>query len=189
MLKTALHFSHQLLRECVQPGDIVVDATMGNGHDTLFLAELVGEKGQVHAFDIQQQALEQTTKRLSEANLTSRVACHLVGHEHVLDYLAPEDQIQAAIFNLGYLPNSDKHCITLPETTKQALDGLLSRLKAKGRIIVVSYYGHAGGAEELHAVEQYCQALPQESINVLKYQFINQKNQPPILFCIEKKRR
>ena len=90
MLKTALHFSHQLLRECVQPGDIVVDATMGNGHDTLFLAELVGEKGQVHAFDIQQQALEQTTKRLNEANLTSRVACHLVGHEHVLDYLAPD---------------------------------------------------------------------------------------------------
>ena len=148
----------------------------------------VGEKGQVHAFDIQQQALEQTTKRLSEANLTSRVACHLVGHEHVLDYLSPGEQIQAAIFNLGYLPNSDKHCITLPETTKQALDGLLSRLKAKGRIIVVSYYGHAGGAEELQAVEQYCQALPQESFNVLKYQFINQKNQPPILFCIEKKR-
>lgn len=189
MLKTALHFSHQLLSECVQPGDIVVDATMGNGHDTVFLAELVGEKGQVHAFDIQQQALEQTTKRLSEANLTSRVTCHLVGHEHVLDYLAPDEQIQAAIFNLGYLPNSDKHCITLPETTEQALDGLLSRLKAKGRIIVVSYYGHTGGKEELQAVDTYCQQLPQEKYNVLKYQFINQKNQPPILFCIEKKRR
>lgn len=189
MLKTALHFSHQLLSECVQPGDIVVDATMGNGHDTVFLAELVGKTGKVHAFDIQAQALEKTRQRLKEVNLTERVALHLSGHEHVLDYLGQAETIQAAIFNLGYLPNSDKTCITLPETTKQALDALLSRLNPKGRIIVVSYYGHTGGKEELQAVDTYCQQLPQEKYNVLKYQFINQKNQPPILFCIEKKRR
>lgn len=188
MLKTALHFSHQLLKECVKNGDTVIDATMGNGYDTLFLAELVGSDGKVHAFDIQEQALKTTSQRLTEGNMLERVSLHLTGHEQVLDYLQPEEMIQAAIFNLGYLPNSDKNCITLPDTTKQALDGLLNHLKAKGRIIVVSYYGHEGGKEELQAVDDYCKSLPQENYNVLKYQFINQKNQPPILFCIEKKR-
>ena len=187
MLKTALHFSHQLLKECVKNGDTVVDATMGNGHDTLFLAELVGASGKVHAFDIQEQAFNTTRQRLTEAKLLDRVSLHLTGHEHVLAYLQPDERIQAAIFNLGYLPNSDKNCITLPATTKQALDSLLTQLSAKGRIIVVSYYGHVGGKEELQVVDTYCQSLPQESYNVLKYQFINQKNQPPILFCIEKK--
>lgn len=63
---------------------------------------------------------------------------------------------------------------------------MLERLAPKGRIVIVAYYGHEGGAEELLTVRNYCEQLPQELYNVLNYQFINQKNQPPILFCIEK---
>lgn len=189
MLLTAMRYSHQLLTEVVAPGDIVVDATMGNGNDTALLAKLVEKSGQVYAFDVQEQAVINTRARLAEADLLENVQLIHDGHQHVDKYLPENTPIKAAIFNLGYLPKSDKQIITLPETTRSALDQLLQRLAPKGRIIIVAYYGHEGGAAELATIRSYCEALPQEEYNVLNYQFINQKNQPPILFCIEKKRR
>ncbi len=188
MLPTALHYSRQLLKEVLQAGDIAVDATMGNGHDTLLLAELVGVTGFVYAFDVQTQAIEQTKKRLLDTPWEQCVQLIYDGHEHLAYYLPIDTPIKAAIFNLGYLPQSDKSVITLPDTTKKALDALLQRLVPTGRILIVAYYGHAGGEAELQTVRQYCEALPQEVYTVLNYQFINQKNQPPILFCIEKKK-
>lgn len=188
MLPTALHYSRQLLKEVLQAGDIAVDATMGNGHDTLLLAELVGVTGFVYAFDVQAQAIENTKKRLLDTPWEQRVQLIYDGHEHLNYYLPTDTPIKAAIFNLGYLPKSDKSVITLPDTTKKALDELLQRLVPTGRILIVAYYGHEGGEVELQTVRQYCEALPQEAYNVLNYQFINQKNQPPILFCIEKKK-
>lgn len=186
MLKTAMRYSHELLSEVVVTGDHVVDATMGNGHDTLFLAQLVGENGKVDAFDIQEAALLATKEKLAPFPEKKVVHLHLDGHENVAEYLQ-EEKIKAAIFNLGYLPKSDKQVITLPQTTKKALDALLAHLLPKGRIVVVCYYGHSGGQAELDAIKTYCQQLPQKQYNVLAYQFINQKNQPPVLFCIEAK--
>ncbi|MGG5359531.1 MULTISPECIES: class I SAM-dependent methyltransferase [unclassified Enterococcus] len=187
MLLTALHYSHQLLKETIQPGDFVVDATMGNGNDTAFLAELVGPSGEVLAFDIQKQALENTEKKLTELDLLSQTTLFPLGHEHIESVLAEETKISAAVFNLGYLPKSDKQVITLPDTTKKALDGLLPHLVRGSRIILVVYYGHEGGIDELTMVENYAKTLPQEEYSVLRYGFINQKNNPPVLFCIEKK--
>ena len=185
MLQTALHFSHQLLKEVVEPGDFVIDATMGNGHDTAFLAELVGPSGEVFAFDIQKEALINTEQKLTELNLLPQTTLFPLGHEHLHAVLDEETEITAAIFNLGYLPKSNKEIITKPATTKQALDGLLPHLVKGSRIILVVYYGHEGGSEELDLVTNYTQALPQDVYSVLRYEFINQKNQPPVLFCIE----
>ena len=67
------------------------------------------------------------------------------------------------------------------------MEEILKRLVPRGRMILVVYYGHEGGEKELDMVQDYCQSLPQEKYNVLKYQFINQKNNPPILYCVEKK--
>ncbi|MGX7202938.1 SAM-dependent methyltransferase [Enterococcus plantarum] len=187
MLQTALHFSHTLLKEIVQVGDVVVDATMGNGNDTAFLAELVGSTGLVYAFDIQEQALINTEKKITELGLNNQTILLQQGHETIGKTIPEETELTAAIFNLGYLPKSDKQIITKPDTTKKALDALVARLKRKGRIILVVYYGHAGGEAELALVQKYSQQLAQEEYSVLTYQFINQKNNPPILFCIEKK--
>ena len=137
MLPTALHFSHTLLKEIVQAGDHVVDATMGNGNDTQLLAELVGTNGKVYAFDVQQQALSATQQRLTEKNLHTQAVLIHDGHQHLARYLQTDEEIRAAVFNLGYLPKSDKQIITLPETTRQALDVLLQHLVKKGRIIIV----------------------------------------------------
>lgn len=188
MLKTALHYSHTLLEEIIQPGDHVIDATMGNGHDTVFLADKVGRTGQVYSFDIQKQALEATQQKLSENGLLDRTSLFLQGHETIGEVIAEQQPIKAGIFNLGYLPKSDKSVITLPETTKTAMEEILKRLVPQGRMIIVVYYGHEGGEAELDMVQSFCQALPQERFNVLNYQFINQKNNPPILYCIEKKK-
>ncbi|EOI06373.1 rRNA methylase [Enterococcus moraviensis ATCC BAA-383] len=187
MLQTAMRFSHTLLKEIIQTGDTVVDATMGNGNDTALLAQLVGTNGLVYAFDIQEQALQNTENRLLESGVREQVRLLHQGHETIETAIPEETALRAAIFNLGYLPKSDKQIITKPDTTKQALDALLTRLVSNGRIILVVYYGHAGGEAELALIKEYSQQLPQEEYSVLTYQFINQKNNPPILFCIEKK--
>lgn len=185
-MQNALSFSHQLLKEVIQPGDIAVDATMGNGHDALFLAQLVGKTGHVYACDLQKQALLNTQQRLEEAHLLKRATLLLTGHE-TLDRYLPEKELKGAIFNLGYLPQSDKAIITQPETTLAAIQLLLKRLSRRGRIVIVCYHGHTGGQTELDQVRQFCEELPQRDYTVLNYQFLNQQNQPPLLLCIEKR--
>ena len=174
-----LQMAHAFLEEVVTDEDIVVDATMGNGHDTLFLARLAKK---VYAFDIQEQAIEQTTKRLAEAKLDN-VELFLTGHENVDQYV---ESIKAAIFNLGYLPSADKTVITQPHTTIQALEKLCQRLVAGGRIAIMIYYGHEGGDVERDAVLDFVSQLPQQEFTVALYKTINQINQPPFLVMIEK---
>lgn len=187
MLQTALHFSHSLLEEILQPGDHVIDATMGNGYDTVFMAEKIGKTGHVYSFDVQKEALLSTKSKLTEQDLLDRTSLFLQGHETLGTVVDEAQPIKAGIFNLGYLPKSDKSVITLPETTRTAMEEILKHLVPRGRMILVVYYGHEGGEKELDMVQDYCQSLPQEKYNVLKYQFINQKNNPPILYCVEKK--
>ena len=174
-----LQMAHAFLEEVVTDEDIVVDATMGNGYDTLFLAQLAKK---VYAFDIQEQAIEQTTKRLAEAKLDN-VELLLTGHENVAQYV---ESIKAAIFNLGYLPSADKTVITQPHTTIQALEKLCQRLVTGGRIAIMIYYGHTGGDVERDAVLDFVSQLPQQEFTVALYKTINQINQPPFLVMIEK---
>lgn len=187
MLKRSLHYSHELLQEVIESGDTVVDATMGNGNDTLFLAQLVGESGKVHAFDIQEQALHKTQQKIHEHGCENQTELHLLGHENLSTVIDDSDVISAAIFNLGYLPKGDKTIVTKEDTTIKAIEELLLRLNRHGRIILVIYDGHEDGKIEKTNVLNFVSTLPQEQYNVLNYQFINQRNSPPSLICIEKK--
>lgn len=187
-LLNAQQFSHFLLSQCVNSGDIVVDATMGNGHDTLFLAHLVGKNGHVHAFDIQVLAIERTTQLLQTHQQLSQCHLHLKSHDMVHTVLNDTDAISGAIFNLGYLPNSDKSIVTSKTSTLTAISTLLQHLKPNGRIVLVVYYGHTGGTDEKDAVLNYVQQLPQKDYHVLQYAFVNQKNSPPFVIAIEKRK-
>ena len=184
MLKTALKYSHDLLQQVIKPGDLVVDATMGNGYDTAFLSDIVTATGHVYAFDIQEQALIKTQEKLADKQNVTLIQA---SHHLIANYLPADSEIKAAVFNLGYLPSGDKSIITHADTTIQALEWLLAHLSKQGRIVLVLYYGHAGGATEKDAVLEFAAQLPQEDYQVLTYQFINQKNCPPICLCIEKK--
>lgn len=63
------------IRQQVQEGDFCIDATMGNGNDTLLLSQLCGESGKVLAFDIQEQALTATQKRLNAGHVPKITDC------------------------------------------------------------------------------------------------------------------
>ncbi|MDF1756107.1 MAG: class I SAM-dependent methyltransferase [Verrucomicrobiales bacterium] len=181
-LPRAVQFSQWLIQSRVGPGDTVVDATVGNGHDTLFLAKLVGPEGSVLGFDIQESAI--ATTREKTASLP-QVALHHAGHEEIGTYL--EDSAKAAMFNLGYLPGNEKHIITLPDSTIAALGQMAERLLPGGMITIAVYTGHPGGPEEGRAVKDWAEALDQTCFSVIEYGFVNQKNSPPSLIAIERK--
>ncbi len=184
-----LPFARKLLEKSVQSGDICVDATAGNGHDTLFLAQLVGKNGQVYSFDIQEKAIVKTKNRLMTENQLEQVTLIHDGHEKVKDYIPTQyhGRVTGAIFNLGYLPGGDKAIVTTPKTTIKAIEHLLDILAVGGIIVLVIYHGHDEGKFERDAILQFVESLPQENAYVLKYEFINQRNYPPFIAAIEKR--
>jgi len=184
-----LPFARKLLTMAVHTGDIVVDATVGNGMDTLFLAQLVGDSGQVYGFDIQEMAIENTKKRLIDNDCDAQVELFLTGHENIRKVLPLSTcgQVAGAIFNLGYLPGGDKSVVTTPQTTIAAIEQLCSMLKKEGIIVLVIYHGHEEGAKERDILLPFVESLDQKQYHVLKYQFINQQNNPPFIVAIEKR--
>ena len=188
-LEPILDFAHTLATRALRPGDVAVDATIGNGHDTLALAQAVGRDGRVHGFDVQDRAFEQTRARLRAEGVADRVTLHEAGHEHMRRHVsdAVHGTVGAVTFNLGYLPGSDSALTTTPETTLPALDAALGVLRPGGVITAVLYTGHEGGAAEAEAVHEWTADLDQERAEGLSYQFVNQRGDPPRLLAIEKK--
>ena len=182
--------AHQCVAEVLGPGDIAIDATMGNGYDTFFLADRVGNFGKVYAFDIQSTALENTHRRLFSHALDKRVELVLGGHEKLLDFVPAHanSRIKAVMFNLGYRPNSDKRVMTSVTTTLAALEAAVKVLAISGRITVISYTGHCGGREEAEAVKAFGQSLSNHDFRLTwEIPEIKGRN-PPRLVIIEKMR-
>lgn len=184
LLKNILPFTHYLLRGKIRDGDTVLDGTAGNGHDTLLLAQCVGKEGKVWAFDVQQQALDATASRLKEAGVRERVNLVLSGHETLVDYVC--GPLSAAVFNFGWLPNSDKNCTTQTDTSIRALQAALDLLQNGGLLLAVLYPGHEEGRHEADAIEHWAAELPQHRFAALKYGFVNRRNRPPYLLAVEK---
>ena len=174
------------LEKIVQKGDVVVDATMGNGYDTVYLGNLVGEEGKVYAFDVQEEALKSTKKKVERDNMTSRVELILDGHQNMDKYV--KESVSCVVFNLGYLPRAKHVVITKPDTTLKAIKKSLNLLKPHGVISIAIYTGHEGGMDECNAVFDYVSKLDQSNFNVLNCNFVNQVNNPPRLILIEKKK-
>ena len=171
--------AHLFLEKHIKPGDIVIDATCGNGHDTLFLANLVGNTGIVHAYDIQEQAIKNSKELTKNFN---NIIFHQISHEYI-----DVDKINAVIFNLGYLPSGDKTITTKPSSTKNALLNLIEKFETNKKmlILIVVYPGHIEGQKESLWLDEYLTNLD-TSFMCSKYQPLNQKNAPYIL-TIEKK--
>lgn len=174
-----------LLEDVIKEGDIVIDATMGNGYDTKYLAEKVGENGLVYSFDVQEEAIKSTKKRLEKADLIDRVNLILDGHQNMDMYVNKE--VSCVMFNLGYLPRAKHQVITKPETTLEAIKKSLELLKPNGIVSIAIYTGHEGGMEECDEVFGYVSKLDQSEYSVLNCNFVNQINHPPRLIMIEKK--
>jgi hypothetical protein len=147
--------AHDLVARFVREGDPVIDATVGNGHDTRFLANLVGTTGRVDGFDIQIAAIEKTARELHGL---PQVTLHCLGHERMREVV--EGPVAAVMFNLGYLPSGDKTLVTRPDTTLAALEAAWGLLRpSAGVLCVVVYPGHEGGGDEAARVESWFSRL------------------------------
>jgi len=188
-LPTAVDWSHWLLQSRVNAGDWVVDATTGNGHDTVFLAGLVGPGGRVFAFDVQAAALASARVRLEEAGVLDRCDLIHAGHEQMAARLPAEakEKLAAVMFNLGWLPGHDKQCITTTATTMDALAQALEWIRPGGLLTIVVYPGHAGGEEEAHAIEVWASALPSNTHEVRHSRSPNRQRRSPECWAIRKR--
>lgn len=183
-INNVLSISQDLIKRYVKQGDIVLDCTVGNGWDTLLLSQLVGNKGKVYGFDIQQIAITNTKNLLKRKGLENNVKLFLDGHENIDQYI--DEKLNLIIYNLGYLPGGNKEIKTIANTTIKSISKSLNLLRQNGILLITVYLGHAGGMEEKESIETLLTKLNQKDFNVLKYEFINQINNPPILYIIEK---
>jgi hypothetical protein len=210
-----LELAHASVQRAVTPGSLAVDATAGNGNDTLFLAGLVGPAGLVLAFDIQPEALEKTRTALEKAHLAARVRLFLTGHENVAVclqgnavpppagrlaasltagsppdpalYLSARPRVSAAMFNLGFLPGSAKEIATRPSTTLAALNGLLPAMLPGSALSIHCYSGHDGRREESMAVLNWAARQAEKLWRVYRYETLNKKRGVENLILMERK--
>jgi len=144
--RSVIDKAKQILEARIKETDFVVDATVGNGNDLLFLCKLVS-KGHAFGFDIQPEAVYRAEKLLKENNKTNYtifLASHDLIDNCLNDYLG---KISAVLFNLGYLPGGDKNITTKAETTAKAIEGALKLLNKNGMLLIV-VYPHEEGKKE-----------------------------------------
>ncbi|MGB2403213.1 MAG: class I SAM-dependent methyltransferase [Akkermansiaceae bacterium] len=180
-----LLLAHEIVAEVLQVGDTAVDATLGNGHDALFLAGCVGSSGMVFGFDIQEAALRSTAERLEAAGV-NRCCYQLMCESHAEMERYVTKNAKVAIFNLGYLPGGDKTKITLPASTLAALSAAVNLLSCGGILTVMCYPGHEGGADEVCMVDKFIDGLASDQWSVTRYKRIAATNASPYLWVARK---
>jgi len=200
---------HQLIQPYIQSGDVVLDATMGNGNDTLFLAKSVGNHGLVFSFDIQKQAIEATRNQLIEnqydklfliqkddqfKKMPSEEGIYLLNHSHEnidlipIEQLAKEQKISCILFNFGYLPGGDKTITSHSHVSLEAVKKSLCLIKEKGIVSLVTYPGHAEGQIEDLAIEHLLSGLSSKYFEILKISYVNRSERAPKQYLIYKLR-
>ncbi|MDX2109405.1 MAG: class I SAM-dependent methyltransferase [Verrucomicrobiota bacterium] len=188
ILYPVLELAHQRALEILRPNDVAVDATVGNGNDTLLLAKAVGRGGLVYGFDIQETALSITRQKLIHAGAVSQVRLIHDSH-HKLDTVLPtalHGHVRVVQFNLGYLPGGDRAISTRADTTVKALDCALRVLKPGGLLSIVAYTGHPEGAKETEELQRWLHALPRMRTQLWKSPPRPERNHPPQLFLVYK---
>ena len=150
--------ARSLWAAALRVGDVAIDATAGNGHDTVALARLVARDdadaaGRVVAYDVQASAVAsaraRVTRELPPAT-AARVELRHASHDTMAADVPTPDSVGVVCFNLGYLPgaDSDKSVTTTTDATVRAVTTATGLLREGGVVTVVAYVGHDGGAEE-----------------------------------------
>lgn len=173
--------SHEIIKPYVTKHDIMIDATMGNGFDTLFLASI---SKHVYAFDIQDQALNETKKLLDQSNVDN-VTLILDSHENMFDYIKT---FKGVFFNLGYLPKGDKSVTTKTDITLKTLNQILPRLEVNGFILYVIYPGHDEGFKESKALFDHIKTFDPQIYKTVRIDLPFQDHNPPYILWIHKQK-
>lgn len=166
----------------LREGDLAVDFTMGNGHDTEFLSKTVGENGRVVAFDIQQLALDNTAKRLRESGCPENYRLILASHDRAPEFVT--EPIKVGMFNLGYMPGSgNKALTTMRKTTLPAVANAVGMLGSDAILLVAVYPGHAEGEAEGRELEAYFSTLSRYKYCVGQFRMLNSPTSPYFMIC------
>ncbi|ONK67345.1 uncharacterized protein A4U43_C06F19210 [Asparagus officinalis] len=190
--RKATEVAHSVWKNIVRKGHTVIDATCGNGYDTLALLKMVADdsgRGCVYGMDIQSTALESTSFLLegsADENERKLVKLSLVCHSKMEDVVPKGTPVRLVAFNLGYLPGGDKSIITRSPTTLMALQAASRLLDSGGLISTVVYVGHPGGRDELETVQSFASSLPMESWASCKFEMINRPTCPVLVFLLKK---
>ncbi|PHU04112.1 hypothetical protein BC332_24934 [Capsicum chinense] len=190
--KKATEVAHYVWKHVVKKGDAVVDATCGNGYDTLALLKLVADetqRGRVYGMDVQKIALESTSSLLDQfasPDEKELVELFVMSHSQMEDIVPNDVAVRLVAFNLGYLPGGDKKVITRSETTVLALEAAKRILAPGGLISIVTYVGHPGGREEFEKIEDFASRLPIESWNCCKLHTVNRPLAPMLIFLFKR---
>ena len=182
-----LQLQKQFILNHLGEGDVAVDFTMGNGHDTAFLSKTVGKSGHVYAFDVQEQALASTSEHLKAVGCPDNYTLILDSHHNVKKYV--DVPIKAGMFNLGYLPRSGRKTLyTMRETTMPAVEAAIDLLAPDGVLIVALYPGHEEGALEGDMLREYFKTLSKYRICASEFHILNSPTSP-YFYLIEKSPR
>lgn len=182
--------AHAILETHIAPGDCVIDATVGNGHDTLFLTGQVTSTGVVYGFDIQACALDATAKYLTGrsgekvADVRLFHICHSM-MDACIDSVH-QQQISCVMFNLGYLPGGDHAFTTGPATTIKAIQCALRLLRPGGVISIIVYRAHDDAELEARAVADEVTASESTALIWTRYKPEAKKSPPPLLYVGQK---
>jgi len=185
MQLNTLAMVHDFLKQSVPAGAFCIDATAGKGRDTALLCRLTGETGRVLAFDIQQDAVDQTRALLAQEGLQAEV--YLDSHANMEQY-ADAESVDCIVFNFGRLPGGDPGIITRADSSVAAINAALRLLKPGGVIAIALYYGGGNGYEERDAVLAHLKTLDDRAVSVLCCDWVNRRGEPPMPIFIWKER-
>lgn len=187
LFNSHLDLSHEYWSKIIPEGGIAIDATCGNGHDTLFLAKLClkNESGKVIAIDIQQQAIEKTKALLQKEEIDlSKIEFIHGSHSK---FTLPDNSVDLIVYNLGYLPGSDKSVKTLIDSTLESIKDAMRLIKKSGAISVTFYPGHTEGKEERDAILEWGSHIDPQLWSLCHHQWMNRRDAPSLLLMQKSK--
>lgn len=178
-------YCHGIVEQYSEGAQLCIDATMGNGTDTLFLCRRLSETGKVIAFDIQKTALVNTEKLLEENGCLEKAELVLDSHENMEKYAEP-DSADVIMFNFGYLPGGDHNLATKAESSIAAIEKGISILKKGGLMTLCIYSGGDSGFDEKNGILEYLKELDSKRYLVITHEYFNRPNNPPMPVMIKR---
>lgn len=145
---------HALAKKHIHQGATVVDATCGNGYDSLFLYKIVCSLGgHIYSYDIQEEAISST----KQSYLFDEQYITFVNESH--EQFNFSGQVSLFVYNLGYLPGGKKEITTTAASSFASVNAALLKLNSEGGIIITCYTGHKEGNYEAHRLIEFAKTL------------------------------
>ena len=176
-----IKLSHEYWKNNLSIGDIAIDATIGNGFDFIVLSKLVLSEnfGFLYGFDIQKKALQNTKKIFLDnfdKNFLNRTKIFQESHE---DFSQILEKPKLIVYNLGYLPGSDK---TITTKTESTLKSIKNGLRISQFLSITCYPGHLEGEKEEVEILNFLKNLDRKEFEICYHKWINREKSPTLIW-------